>query len=264
VVLPPNPRILRQNTRQYYGVCVFASLWCHEMKPPASVFGPHISRILSGDRVGPTLRDALGDRLASRVLHVVSRVCRIEGEGAGVQTKKGVKRKHQRSAKVRFAPGPVRTVDSRAVRRIVALVLMVLEQMSYDRKRVISRRLWIGCGEKRQSVSLAGRLGVSPREVERYIVILRQGGILEQWQIPASELQDRAPQLVSRRTGYVYACWELVGEMPRELIERFRRWYRKVQPPPQVVPVERLTRPPSRSSDAFAAMAAAAMAAADT
>lgn len=199
----------------------------HVRQFSASPLAGALREIRVGLPLGPILRACVGDRMTDRVLDVLCRVREFEGCGAGVQPRAGVRARHQGTARVEFAPRPLRPADSRVVRNACHFLLLILERMPIEGPtRVVSPELWLGHqgGAKGapRGKALANRIGVSVRELERYLTVFRQSGILRQWQPPASELKARSPKLVGRRSGYAYACWELLSDLPRELARILR------------------------------------------
>ena len=199
----------------------------HRTRFRASPLAGAREEIRQGLPIGPTLRSVLGDSLATRVLDVLCRVVEFEGCGAGARPAPGIR--HQGTARVEFAQRPLRAADSAPVRRACSFLLCIMERMPHQGPaRVVCPELWMGHqgGAKGapRGKALANRVGVSVRELERYLTVFRQSGIIRQWQPPASELKERSPRLVGRRSGYAYACWELMGELPRELARILRAW----------------------------------------
>lgn len=213
----------------------------------ASALAGPIREIRAGAEIRPVLTQALGEAFTGKVLRALTRVERIEGTGEGRSPGPGVK--HQGTAKVKFAANPMRGENHAMVRHAVLLLLHVLGVLPPDSKRVISPKLWLGHqggakGEPRGK-ALANRIGVSVRELERYVTVFRQANILTQHQPPARELKERNPELVGRRSGHAYAEWKLIGEVPRELARTLKAWWLGHRPAPNVAapPAPRTSSP---------------------
>lgn len=220
----------------------------HVFDPHASPLARELAEIRGTGPVGPVLRRVVGDGMAEKILGGLMRVRRFEGPGRGRSPSPGVR--HQGTATVEFAPEPVRSADSGPVRRAVTLLLTVLDQLpecsAGNPARVISRRLWIGHqgGAKGapRGFSLANRLKISVREIERYLVVFRELGVLRQWQPPKS-IGERDPRLIGRRSGHPYACWQL-ETVPAQLSATLAAWWRRAKGmasprPPVVAPSPR-------------------------
>jgi len=179
-----------------------------------------ISKIQQGSPVAPVLRLVVGDALAERTITAAVRVRHLEGTGEGLRPSPKIR--HRGTAKVEFAPEQVRPTTELCVRRMVLLVLMILEKLPPKGDRIISRQLWLGphtgpgVGE-----SLAARLGCSVREIERYLVVLRQAGVLTAYQPPDGVMPDE----YVGRSGKPFNIYRLCGEMPRELLLLLRPAY---------------------------------------
>lgn len=119
-----------------------------------------------------------------------------------------------------FAPSPVRESESAPVRYMAVLLLTVLERLPPGGSRVAARGLWLGNpnAERQAPNSVAGRVGRTVRELERYLAVFRTAGILEAWQPPANSGSPKS------RKGHCYNVYELAVPMPLELNETLEAW----------------------------------------
>lgn len=133
------------------------------------------------------------------------------------------------------------------MRRIVRLVLLVLEEMGTESGKACGSRLWLGktrdertgkyvkAGEQ---LGLAQRVGVCVRELQRYIALLQHADVWRVWQ-PMERTEGgtgcRAPAKLPRHMRgevYAYNVYQLRGPMPRRLKENLLRFYGKKKSPP--------------------------------
>ena len=185
----------------------------------ASPLAHEILKIKGGSPVAPVLRSVVGDSTAEKLVTAAMRVRHFEGTGEGLRPSR--EKRHQGSARVEFAPEAVRPSNHVVVQRMAILLLMVLEHLPKCGSKIMTQKLWLGphVGPGVGN-SLAARLGCSVREIERYLVVLRQAQVLRTWQPPAEKVANK--RLVGRRSGRAYNCWQLIGELPRELLARLR------------------------------------------
>lgn len=117
------------------------------------------------------------------------------------------------SARVRVDAIPLRPDMHREVVGPVLLLLAILDQVKPGSRRAWDRALWLGpaCMPAKPPPCLAGRLGVSVRTVERWLATLRTIGVLDNWQPPASEANERQ----RNKNGRTYSLYE-IGEMSPE------------------------------------------------
>jgi hypothetical protein len=211
-----------------------------------SPLGDEISSVLSPTSdVEVVAATVLGEERTAKLVNLIRRVKLGELVGG-----------------VRPEPNPVHGPNTPWERRIVALLLMVLEHVS-PKGRAWTKRLFRG----RQRIEtddgttvyvpghsaggLAARLKVSPREVDRYLQVLKHSGLLSVWQGP----QD-APESF-RGFKYAYAVFQWAGEVPLAIKQRLaRRWGQVVAQVRRLVeaPAPRPGAPLSSEDSAAAAL----------
>lgn len=183
--------------------------------PKRSPLGREIGACLDGRRdVREVLGSVIGEDRA-RVLSDAVRRVRLRSVGDSA----------------RFEPTKIHPVNTPQERRCAALLLIVLSHVS-SRGRAWTSELYRGRrtridehGEVKHcpSVSaggLAARLGCSVREIERYLLVLFAAGLLDVWQGPKD-----SPERYRGSSGYAYAVYQWIGEVPREVARRLRSWW---------------------------------------
>lgn len=150
--------------------------------------------------------------------------------------------------RVRFAKSPYPTTTARQAmeRRFFALLLMILGEARGTQARAWTKRLWRGRRErwevnpddgelKRVYVSakrkdgtsgaqagLAGRLGCSVREVDRYLQVARAAGIVGVWQGPTRERAEQKKGHFEGGRKYAFAVFQWLAELPVRVRDRIR------------------------------------------
>ena len=128
---------------------------------------------------------------------------------------------------VAFAAQPVRDTSARSVRRMVDLALVICERMLPDRGDTMrgvahSRGLYLGHAwrtpkgvpRRKGQWGVSAKVGVSPRQLDRYLEVLRAAGLVTRHQPP----KDEAPNVLRGRiSGHAYAVFRLLCDVPREL-----------------------------------------------
>jgi hypothetical protein len=171
--------------------------------------------------VGETLTKCFGEALTAKFLDASTRAILTDVKSAVRKlSSKGKPYAPPNTAVAGFAPSPVREPESAPVRHMAILLLTVLERLEPDGSRVASRALWLGNPNAihQPPNSLAGRVGRTVRELERYLAVFRTAGILEAWQPPSS-----SGSLKSKR-GHCYNVYSLAVPMPRELTATLAEW----------------------------------------
>jgi hypothetical protein len=121
------------------------------------------------------------------------------------------------TARVRVDAVPLRPDMHREVVGPVLLLLAILDQIRPGSRRAWDRALWLGpaCMPAKPPPCLAARLGVSVRTVERWLATLRTIGVLDNWQPPASEANERQ----RNKNGRTYSLYEV-----REMSPEWAAW----------------------------------------
>jgi len=186
-----------------------------------------ISRIRRGASVGVELEAVLGSELTERFLATVKRaaVAKTAAPREAWETSKrtGVRFAPRRSARARFLPMDVRTGEDNCTRRMAVFLLCVLEHLWHapahpDKPRVCNWRVYLP--------RLAARVGVTPRELERYLAIFRSAGLVDAWQPPKT---DKTPRHMHGTSGHCYNVYRLNQPIPRALAERLKKFQTRLR-----------------------------------
>lgn len=156
---------------------------------------------------------------------------------------------------VELEPEAIHEPNSPQERRAAALVCMILEKVSQwgrawtdELFRGLNRRpLPDGSTEYvpgKQAGGLAARLKVCPRQVDRYLQVLKHLGVLHIWQGP----KDAPPAFKGRE--YAYAVFQWAGAVPHAVAARLARFWGKpkAKGPLEHVPAEREREKPTQSA----------------
>lgn len=181
-------------------------------------------------------RGALGDEIGS-ILNPSSDVATILETVLGADKTRDALRAIRRSRLhllsrdgVVFERSDVQPPNTWKERRMSALLLDILQRASASGRawtsklfRGHSKRL-NGDGElehmpARSAGGQAARLGVSPREIERYLEVFKAAGILDVWQGPSD-----APRAF-RGEAYAYAVYQWIGPVPNAVAVRLAQWW---------------------------------------
>lgn len=209
--------------------------------------------------IAETLARVFGEALAARFIDAATRavLTDVKSETRKLSSK-GVPYAPPGSAVAGFAPTARRTSESAPVRHMAIMLLTVLERLPPGGSRVASRGLWLGNpnpGQRQPPNSVAGRVGVEVRELERYLAVFRTAGILEAWQPPATSGSPKS------RRGHCYNVYDLAVPMPRELTETLEAW-RAAHQTQERAAVRRAAEAPAAPERAKPTESAAAVAAA--
>lgn len=150
--------------------------------------------------------------------------------------------------------------DTRETTRQALAFLLVLSWMRPSTKRTGSyrqqARLWLGKARELERGEnpggLAGRCGVSVRELQRYFAVWRSAGLVGSWQPPQSS------GLAKGKSGHCFNLYELQVPMPPEAVERLKRYDRAAPATGAAAPVSSLAAPDQRPLSESAQRAAAA------
>ena len=176
--------------------------------------------MLEGHSVEDELSAAVGPELAAEALKLFGRaeVSTIAApRDKWEKARSGREYAPARSARAKFRDAPVRSGEDNCTRRQAVLLLMVLEQVWHDPHDVHAPRI---CNQRLYLQRLAARVGVHVREVQRYLAILRSGGLVDTWQPPVT---DATPKSM-RGKRHCYSVWRLNRTLPRVLREALRRF----------------------------------------
>lgn len=147
------------------------------------------------------------------------------------------------------------------VGRFLAYLTIQLEQMSPENGRACGRALWQGrtrVWDKEQqrpryvpaaqAGGVAARLGLSPREVQRFAALAEYLGLVERWQVKSPQAVEQLPKRM-RGKRWSYGIYRWVGELPRGVVSRIQAWWRGKAPasPQQLVAAAPAERGASRS-----------------
>lgn len=205
----------------------------HELSP----LGEARARLHRGDGVREVMTQALGAELTGRVLEAGTRAMIGQISSDERRTaRSGVQYAPPGSARAPMAPEPLRAEDSGMVRTLCQLVITLAEEIATagNGVRVSTRALY--------HRALAARLGRDPREVERYMAILRTAEIANTWQP-----KPGSPGIPQSKAGRSYAVYALSVALPRTVLEQMRAWRaafaarvtRKAAVPVEVAPTVR-------------------------
>lgn len=162
--------------------------------------GQGLRRLVRGVDVTIALTYSVGHELATKVTRALSRA----------------KLREIRADDVPVTAAPyVHDLNAPHIRR-AAIVLVLICQWFGPSGRTGHRAQ----GSRLRVDVLADRAGVSVREIERYLAVFRQAGILKNWQPPKSS------GLPSGISGHCYALYELAAGIPRELERHLARFHR--------------------------------------
>lgn len=206
-------------------------------KRPRSAFGDEIATVLNPTSdVETVLGSVIGTDRARKAVDCIRRV-----------------KLRELTQGVKWEAEPVHEANTPQERRACALLLMVLSWVT-PTGRAWTSKLFRGHNKRltddgalehmpaKSAGGLAARLGISPREIDRYLQVWKAAGILQVWQGP-----NDAPKRF-RGAEYAYAVFQWVGEVPRAVSERLANWWRRAP---------RAGDAPKATTQAAAAMAAA-------
>lgn len=159
-----------------------------------------------------TLRETCGRQFASR-FNTAARAASLRLVRA---TEHLGARRGPLSARATFADRPVKPDNAPDIRKQAFALLLVLGWMRPGGRRTGHPTQ----GHALNMKAIAGRTGVSVRELERYLVVWADAGLLKRWQPPAS---SNAPK--GNLSGHCFNLFELVDEMPDELRAELERWH---------------------------------------
>jgi len=145
---------------------------------------------------------------------------------------------------IRFQPSafPSTPKRQRMERRFFGLLLIILGQLRGQQSRAWTKQLWRGRREswritpdgevvrtyvkarRKDGTSgaqggLAARLGLSVREVDRYLQIAKAAGLIAVWQGPT---KDKAKKHFEGGAKYAYAVFQWAAELPQRVRDRIR------------------------------------------
>lgn len=200
-------------------------------RPGSGPFADVAKKLRRGDDVATVFRVAIGGQLTDRFMQAAS-----SAELRGVRSEV---RKPSRAGRLYAPPRTARATFGRARRgrdtpelaRQALAFLLVLSWMRPSTKRTGSyrqqARLWLGKArdleEGENPGGLAGRCGLSVRELQRYFAVWRSAGLLGSWQPPQSS------GCAKGKSGHCFNLYELQVPMPVEAVERLKR-YDKAEP----------------------------------
>lgn len=162
--------------------------------------GQGLRRLTRGVDVTLALSYSLGHELATKAIRALSRVKLREVRAD--------------DSKIPSAPY-VHDENAPHIRR-AAIVLVLICQWLGPTGRTGHRAQ----GSRLRVDVLADRAGVSIREIERYLAVLRQAGILKNWQPPKSS------GLPAGISGHCFNLYELVAGIPKALEAHLARFHR--------------------------------------
>lgn len=187
-------------------------------KRPTWTFGrlrPLRKRVRRGE-TGAT--DALAPLVGAELANTfVDGLCRARYSEATVpkharlQSKRPEKRTYEGprySVKVQLDAAPIRTEDAPEVTGPVRLMLHILDHVRVGRdgqKRAWTKALWLG-PKKGKAAGLANALGVSRREIQRWLAALRTIGFCVNWQPDGKAAKPREQK---NRKGRSYGCYHM-------------------------------------------------------
>lgn len=191
-------------------------------------------------------RAVLGEEIATILgptSHVQTVLATVTGDDMAAKICRGCQhiRMGELVGGVSFEDEPVHDPDSSHERRMAALVLMVLEQVSRH-GRAWTEALFRGRNRRfledgtteycpgKSAGGLAARLGVSPRQVDRYLQVLKALGVFAVHQGPKT-----APERFKGRE-YAYAVFRWLADVPRAVATRLARAWGREKPRPQPNP----------------------------
>jgi hypothetical protein len=190
-----------------------------------AVLGEEISTILNPtSHVQTVLATVTGEEMAAKICHGFQRVKLSDLVGG-----------------VTIEDEPVHDEGSSHERRGAALVLMVLEQVS-KHGRAWTDALFRGRNRRflpdgtteycpgKSAGGLAARLGVCPRQVDRYLQVLKALGVFAVHQGPKT-----SPERFKGRE-YAYAVFRWLADVPRAVSQRLARVWGAEKPRPQPNP----------------------------
>ena len=167
------------------------------------------------------MRQTFGAELADKFIDAATRAILTDVRSdTRRKSARGLPYAPPRSAVAGFAPSPVRDSESAPVRAMAILLITVLEAFDPGGSRTAKKALWLGNphAERQPPNSLAGRIGRSMREAQRYLAVFRTAGILDAVQPPSW-----TGSLKSKK-GHCYNVYMLAVAMPRELNETLAAW----------------------------------------
>ena len=123
-----------------------------------------------------------------------------------------------RSTLARVSPYPIKGANSLDVRRMALALTLILACIRPGARRVNPRAY-----ELLNVKTLAWRVGVSERELDRYLAIFRMAGILKAWQPPGESGCHKGS------SGHCFALYEMLEEQPPELRSELEAYYGKAR-----------------------------------
>lgn len=130
----------------------------------------------------------------------------------------------KRRAGAYFHPHPIKDANALDVRRQALLLLEILARLRPWKERHPRRTGHEMQGHELNKNKLAKRVGVCTKEIERYLNVLEDGGILRRWQPPK---RSGAPR--GYISGHCFSLYELIGEVPAQLRLELERWHGRAQ-----------------------------------
>lgn len=129
-------------------------------------------------------------------------------------------RRRRKRSRPHIYETPFKDPNAPDVRRLSRLVLEICSWLRPWKQRNGQRTGHEGQLHKLNKRNLSARLGVCTKEVERYLNVLEEGGIIRRWQPPASSGMPRG-----NISGHCFSVYELVGEMPAPLRLELEHWH---------------------------------------
>jgi hypothetical protein len=171
--------------------------------------------------IADVMRETFGEELGAKFMDAATRAVLTDVKSeTRKRSESGLMFAPPRTAVAGFAPTALRDAESAPVRAMAILLITVLEAFEPGGSRVASRGLWLGNpnAEHQPPNSVAGRIGRSVRELQRYLAVFRWAGILEAIQPPSKSGS------VKGKKGHCYNVYMLAVPMPLTLHETLASW----------------------------------------
>lgn len=130
----------------------------------------------------------------------------------------------RRRARAHFNAGPIKDANAPDVRRQARLLLEICGWLRPWKERGSRRTGHEGQEHKLNKRNLSARLGVSTKEIERYLTVMEDAGVVRRWQPPADSGMPKG-----NISGHCFSVYELVGEMPAPLRLELEGWHGRAQ-----------------------------------